>query len=254
VDSFQTPANGVFTKLTIGGRPGYVIRPAGKVDGLRRWVLVTPSWVAEPPPKGEDRFYYREYSEALLARGFCLVGVDVGVACGNPTAISAFQDAYDTATRALGLSERVRLFATSNGGMNAYNWAVRHAELVDRILAIYPVTDIRTWPGLRRACGDEPWAEAPAPYEGMTVDQLAARLGEINPINKLDAVARNRTPVLHIHGSADDVVPLAENSRRFIDRLVSLGGLGELQVVPGAGHGGDWVTTMPCVVGFLAGD
>ena len=45
-----------------------------------------------------------------------------------------------------GLNTRPRLLVQSNGGLIGYAWAFRHAQCVDRIGGICPVTDFRTWP------------------------------------------------------------------------------------------------------------
>ena len=43
-------------------------------------------------------------------------------------------------------------------------------------------------------------------------------------------------PVHHLHGDADAVVPLADNSQLLADRYRALGGPVTLRVPPGRGH------------------
>jgi pimeloyl-ACP methyl ester carboxylesterase len=207
--------------------------------------------VAKPLPEGEEGFYYRDYNEAFLAQGFHVAGVDVGVSCGNMAGVAAFQQLYELLVGNYHLNPKARLFATSNGGLMTYNWAARHPQHVDRIFAIYPVTDMRTWPGLAKACGAEPWADTPAPYAGMTVAELQAKLPELNPIEQLAPLAKHTIPILHLHGDQDELVPLEANSVVLVERYKALGGQAELIILPGEGHGGPWVTSSPQAVEFL---
>jgi pimeloyl-ACP methyl ester carboxylesterase len=248
------PAGGRLVPLQVGEQPGYLIEPTSKVDPQRRWIWIAPSWVAEPLPVGVEGFYYGDYNEAFLAKGFHIAGVDVGISCGNPPGVATFQQLYELLVSEYNLHPKTRLFATSNGGLMTYNWAARHPEAVDRIFAIYPVTDMRTWPGLEKACGIAPWPDTPAPYPGMTVAELEAKLGELNPIEQLAPLAGCGVKILHLHGDQDELVPLTPNSMELVRRYKALGGDAELVVIPGAGHGGPWVTSSPQTVEFLTTD
>ena len=86
--------------------------------------------------------------------------------------------------------------------------------------------DLRTYPGLDKA----------APAYGLTPERLEARLGELNPIERVEGLARRRVPALFIHGDQDKVVPLEKNSAEVATRYRTLGGKMELVVVPGKGH------------------
>ncbi|MDZ4288431.1 MAG: hypothetical protein U0984_10765, partial [Prosthecobacter sp.] len=43
-------------------------------------------------------------------------------------------------------------------------------------------------------------------------------------------------PILHIHGNADKVVPLEQNSGAIAERYKALGGEMELIIIPDKGH------------------
>src|SRR5207248_3037603 len=79
--------NGRVNELIVDGRYGFIIRPNGPLDRERRWIWECPSWgaVLSAPPRG-GTVAHRYYVEALLARGFCVGGVDVGISCGSPAA------------------------------------------------------------------------------------------------------------------------------------------------------------------------
>ena len=81
------------------------------------------------------------------------------------------------------------------------------------LAGIYPAFDLRSYPGLARA----------APAYGLGGKQLAARLGELNPIGRAGALAKARVPALLIHGDEDRVVPLRQNSQEFAARYRAAG-------------------------------
>jgi pimeloyl-ACP methyl ester carboxylesterase len=70
----------------------------------------------------------------------------------------------------------------------------------------------------------------------MTEVQLAEKLAEHNPIDRLAPLAKAKVPVFHIHGDSDKVVPLDKNSGELKKRYDKLGGDMTLEVVKGQGH------------------
>jgi pimeloyl-ACP methyl ester carboxylesterase len=224
--------DGKLTTLRVGGRFAYLIEPRGKVDPARRWVWVFPFEHALESTGGgvELRFYVEE----LLAAGFSVAGIDVGVSCGSPRGAERCEEFYKLLVERHGLNPRARLLAQSNGGLIAYAWAFRHPRSVERIAGIYPAVDLRAWPKLPNLFA--------YPAKGLGFDlpseQLAARLAEFNPIDNLAPLAQAHVKVLHIHGDRDKVVSLAANSQELVRRYTRLGGSAELVVVKGLGHGG----------------
>ncbi len=188
--------------MRVGGRFAYLIRPKGRVDPSKRWVWIFPFEHALASAGGDIEHQY--YVDAALAKGFHVAGIDVGVACGSPQAAELCQQFYTLLVGTCGLNARTRILAQSNGGLNAYAWAMRHADRVDRIGGIYPATDLRSWPGLAKA--------VVYPTRGLgfdlTQEQLAGRLAEFNPIENLQALAKARVKVLHLHGDRDKLVLL----------------------------------------------
>ena len=100
-------------------------------------------------------------------------------------------------------------------------WAIAHPDAVSGIAGIYPVFDVRTYPGLGRA----------APAYGMTPAELEARLPELNPIEGIAALARARVPALIIHGDSDRVVPLEANSAAFVRHYESAGAKSAVKLI-----------------------
>ena len=107
-----------------------------------------------------------------------------------------------------------------------YGWAAENPEKVACIAGIYPVCNLRSYPGLAKACG----------AFGLTVEELEKRLAEHNPIDRLAPLAKARVPIFHIHGDVDTVVPLQDNSGEVARRYRAFGGPMQLIVPPGQGH------------------
>lgn len=162
----------------------------------------------------------------LLTNGFYVAGIYVGETFANPQSRVQFTAFYKHVTKSYGLAPKVCLLAQSRGSLNHYNFAADHPEWVWCIAGIFPVGDLRSYPGLKRA----------APAYHLSEAELDAQLAKHNPIERLAPIAKAKIPILHIHGDADKVVPLEKNSQMICDRYRALGGPVELTVVPGKGH------------------
>jgi hypothetical protein len=235
-------ASGRLVTFPICGRAAYVVEPTQSVDSERRWVWFAPDWMALQihvnttwPGHTVEHDYY---VQGLLEKGFHLAGVDVGRSCGSPAGAEVNQAFYEHVTKVLGLSSRARLLAQSNGGLIHYAWATRHPECVERILGLYPVCDMRSWPGLEKVCGEEKITDPGLGYE-MTPAELEARLTEFNPVERVVPLVQHQVKMLHLHGDADELVPLEPNSGEFVRRVQALGGDIELLVMHGVGHNRD---------------
>ena len=104
-----------------------------------------------------------------------------------------------------------------------YNWAAENPDKVAGIAGIYPVCDLRSYPGLDKACG----------AYGLTRAELEEQLDKHNPVARLAPLAKAGVPIFHIHGDADAVVPLKDNSGEVARRYEKLGGKMELKVAKG---------------------
>lgn len=205
----------------VAGCPAFVVHPTRPAPGgAKPWVWYAPT-IGHHPGAANSWLVTR-----LLDRGFYLAGIYVGESFANPQSREQFAAFYRHVTETYGLAPKACLLAQSRGGLNHYNFAADHPEWVQCIAGIYPVGDLRSYPGLKRA----------APMYHLTEEELAAHLAEHNPIDRLAPIARAGIPILHIHGDADRVVPLAENSQAISARYRQLGGPMDLAVVPGKGH------------------
>ena len=201
---------------------GFVILPTKEsADGSRPWVWYAPTFIGRHPDKSHI-WMFRQ----LLDRGFYICGIDVGESFGSPKGRKIYGEFYQLAVREYGLAPKACLFAQSRGGLMLYNWAAENPKRVQCIVGIYPVCDIKSYPGLAKACD----------AYNMSESELRACLGKHNPIDRLAGLASTAVPILHIHGDADKVVPLENNSAELVQRYRSLGGRAEVIVVKGKGH------------------
>ena len=207
--------------FTIKGRTAFLILPkAPKPDGRIPWVWYAPT-LRGLPGKAEKWMFDR-----FLAKGIAIAGVDVGESYGSPKGRALYSALYKELVEKRGLAKRPCLLARSRGGLMLYNWAAENPKSVACIAGIYPVCNLASYPGLARACG----------AYGMTTRQLAAKLAEHNPIDRLAPLAKAKVPIFHIHGDRDTVVPLEKNSGELARRYAKLGGKMTLKIVKGQGH------------------
>ena len=209
------------TIIEIGKHKGFVLQPAKPpAEGARPWVWYAPTIGSHPNKSNE--WVVRK----LLDRGFYVCGVNVGESYGSPAGRKVYSEFHQHVIREYKLESKARLLAQSRGGLMLYNWAAENPDKVRCIVGIYPVCDLRSYPGLKKAAG----------AYGLTPEELAKQLTQHNPIDRLDPLAKAGVPILHIHGNADAVVPLEKNSQILLDRYSTLGGKMKLIVIPGKGH------------------
>jgi pimeloyl-ACP methyl ester carboxylesterase len=209
------------TVIEIGKQKGFILEPAKPASQeARPWAWYAPT-IGSYPNKSNEWVLRK-----LLDRGFYICGLDVGESYGSPAGRKAFTDFHQDVVREYKLETKARLIAQSRGGLMMYNWAAENPDKVKCIVGIYPVCDLRSYPGLIKA--------SPA-YE-LKPEELEKQLAEHNPIDRLKPLAKAGVPILHIHGDADTVVPLEKNSQVVSDRYSAMGGKMKLIIVPGKGH------------------
>jgi pimeloyl-ACP methyl ester carboxylesterase len=221
---------GTRVDFAVSGGSGFVIKPdhSGPA-GLKPWLWYAPTFVKATPRTGR---YPNEsltwLFTRLLDKGVWIAGVDVGESYGNPRGRKAYTQFYKYARKEFALSPRPCLLAQSRGGLMLYNWAVEHAHDVGCIAGIYPVTNIESWPNL----GGERIQQA----YGMSEAELRKHLRKNNPIDRLAPLAQANVSNFHIHGDADKVVSLQQNTLEFARRYNALGGKVDVEVIRGKGH------------------
>lgn len=184
------------------------------------WVLYAPT--LPKYPRGEEAWMF----ERLLDHGVAIAGVDVGDTYGAPAGRAVYTALHRHLTKERGLAASPALLARSRGGVMLYPWASAHPHNVACIAGIYPVCDLRSYPGTAKA----------ARAYGVDEATLLRDLDQHNPIALLAPLASARVPILHLHGDADRSVPLAANSAALQQHYEALGGPIELIVKAGKGH------------------
>jgi hypothetical protein len=207
----------------IDGHTAFVILPSIENRYTNRptpWVWYAPT-LPNLPDKNERWMF-----ERFLAAGIAIAGIDVGESYGSPQGRAGFSALYRELVERRGFSRKPCLLARSRGGLMLYNWAVEHPDSVACIASIYPVCNLRSYPGLDKACS----------AYGMSAEQLSNELAKHNPVDRLAPLAKAKIPIFHIHGDKDDLVPLSDNSALLANRYRELGGSIRLRIASGQGH------------------
>ena len=189
-------------------------------------------WVAE----FFGNAFWHELDAALLASGWHIAyNASAAGLYGSPRAVASWTASHAIWTRRFGLDPRPVLAGYSRGGLLVYNWAAANADRVRAIYADAPVCRIQSWPGGKGAVQGSPgdWQKCLSAY-GLT--DFEADRYTLNPVDQLAALARAKVPLLHVVGDADDVVPVAENTRVIEERYRALGGAVQVIHKPGVGH------------------
>lgn len=203
----------------LAGHDAFVISPQQPQPDTP-WVWYAPTLLGLPS-KAEEWMFKR-----FLQSGIAIAGIDVGESYGSPDGCAAYSQLYDYLVSKRQFRRQPVLLARSRGGLMLYNWAIENSKSVGGIAGIYPVCNIKSYPGIDRAAG----------AYGLTAEQLTRDLKTHNPIDRLQSLAVAGVPVFHIHGDSDNVVPLANNSAIVAERYRKLGGEMTLEVVKGQGH------------------
>lgn len=200
--------------------------------------IVKPRVVAKGQPwVWRARFFGHEAQTdiALLDRGFHVVYIDVVELFGNKEAVNIWNNFY-TMLRQAGLAKKAVLEAMSRGGVYAYNWAAQNPNKVAAVYADAPVLDLRSWPGGQgKGSGSaKDWEKFKTAY-GYTTEEETKNFKN-NPLDHVAKIVKGNYQMLHVVGDADDVVPVAENTTLFEQKVKALGGNITVIHKPGVGH------------------
>ena len=207
--------------FTIQKHTAFLILPEQTKAGKPTpWVWYAPT--LRGLPANSEKWMFEQFLKA----GIAIAGVDVGESYGSPKGRGIYTALHEYLVKKRSLSNQACLLARSRGGLMLYCWAAENPDKIRCITGIYPVCNIASYPGLKRACG----------AYGLTADQLDAQLANHNPIDRLALLAKAKVPIFHIHGDMDRVVPLDKNSALIKKRYDKLGGPMTLEVVKGQGH------------------
>lgn len=206
----------------VGGHMAY-LQAAPQPAAGKPWI-----WYA-PTVKGDFIILkHKMYTDAFLNAGIAIATCDLGEVRGAPGSTAKFTLFYDAMVKR-GYSAKPILLGQSRGGIMTLAWAVRNPDKVTAWAGIYPVCSLSSYP-LRFSK-----KETLADY-GMTEEEIRAKLGELNPIENLSGLAKNKVPLFSVHGDKDATVPFDENTKLLDERYKAAGGACEVKVIPGHGH------------------
>jgi hypothetical protein len=133
-------------QFTVDDRPAFVIRPTKTAPGPIPWVMYAPTLAKRHPGDAESWMFRR-----FLARGIAIAGVDVGESFGSPAGRKTYSALHERLVSKDGFDKRACLLARSRGGLMLYAWAADNPDKVKCIAGIYPVCNLSSYPGLKRA-------------------------------------------------------------------------------------------------------
>lgn len=206
------------------GRPAFIyLPPEEKRTEPQPWIMYGPTLLPQYPDKNEKWMH-----EKFTAAGIAVAGIDAGEAYGSPNGQKLMSALYKHLVKEKGFAPKPCLLGRSRGGLWASSWAIANPDKVAGIAGIYPVFDLRTYPGLEKA----------APAYKLEAEELEALLDKHNPIARADVLAKAKIPVFIIHGDDDKVVPLEPNSQTLAEvyKKHDAEDAIELVVAEGQGH------------------
>ncbi|MCB0667574.1 MAG: prolyl oligopeptidase family serine peptidase [Saprospiraceae bacterium] len=210
-----------------------------KPDSGLNWIWRARFWGHEP-----------QTDLALLKKGFHLVYIDVADLYGAPKAVDIWNRFYDFALSNYHLNPKVVLEGFSRGGLIVYNWAAENPDKVACIYADAPVCDINSWPGGKgRGPGSEgDWQKC---LQAYGISETEAGNFEGTPVHTAKIVAREKIPVLHVCGTADEIVPIEENSYRIEKIFADFGSDFKMIEKQGVGHHPHSLVNPRAIVRFI---
>jgi hypothetical protein len=134
--------------FTVEGHTAFVILPKQPAaDVPTSWVWYAPTLPGLPADS--EKWMFQKFLAARIA----IVGVDVGESYGSPGGRFAYSALYKELVEKRGFARKACLLARSRGGLMLYCWAAENPEKVACLAGIYPVCNLRSYPGLAKACG-----------------------------------------------------------------------------------------------------
>lgn len=202
-----------------------------------RCILVKP----EKPAKGAPwiwraRFWGHQpaLDVMLLKQGYHVAYCDIGGLFGSPKAIKRWDQFYALAI-ANGLSPKPVLEGMSRGGLIIVNWASANPDKVAAIYGDNPVCNFNSWPGGKNGKpSPRDWKRCLQVY-GIDAEAAAKHPQPLSAAT-LKPLALRGVPIALVLGTADKVVPPAENGEALAKNYRDLKGPVRIWRKEGKGH------------------
>lgn len=235
-------------KFNFHGHQGYkfqnegvqcmIVKPAMEATG-RPWIIRARFWGHEP-----------QTDIALLENGFHVVYCDVADLYGSDQAVARWNSFYKRMVKA-GFNKKVVLEGMSRGGLIVYNWAAQNPEKIACIYADAPVMDFKSWPmGKGASSGSKEDTKKMLTAYNFS-DETMALNWKGNPVDCASIISKAKIPVIHVVGDADQVVPVAENTSIFEERMKKLNSPITIIHKPGVDHHPHSLNNPEPIVNFI---
>ena len=197
--------------FTFNGRMCKIVKP--------KWSAISHPWV------WRARFWGHEPQTdiALLEHGFHIAYCDAAELFGNQEAVDLWNSYYKLLKKA-GLSKKSVLEGMSRGGVYVFNWAAVNRNKIACVYADNPVLNLKSWPcGLWKVpASDLELKEFKDDYHLKTDDQI--KQFKNSPVDNVKQIVKGKYPILILCADADEVVPPAENTLLFEQKVKALSG------------------------------
>ena len=200
--SLPSPASDRTEEIALTGAPLFLRVPKQPAPG-KPWL-----WVAE--------FFgvEKDLEDALLAAGWHVAYVRAADQFGSAWAMDRWEQAYEEIHTRRGLAAKPAILAISRGGLYALAWLRRHPDRVSALILDNAVTDVRSWPAgikLQAQGTGDPFEWERYKQRWRFVDDAAALAGSPQPTDGLSAAVENGVLLVAGYGTADTLVPYADN-------------------------------------------
>jgi len=218
----------VIRKYNDQGR-AYIWLPSGQTENIRVPVVVA----AHGSGRGADDYVKTDFyvQQREIAKqygyGFAVISNDRD-GWGTDDGTTNLINYCKNLPKEWPILDRIGIWATSAGGVTALRTIASGECDVDFYIGTFPVYDLKTeyriLPSCRAAFGD------------YSIEAFAEQINGKNPPDLTHALLASGCRFYITHGSADQAVPIQENSLRFIR---DLGDTSVLEVIPGGVHSTD---------------
>jgi pimeloyl-ACP methyl ester carboxylesterase len=174
-------------------------------------------------------------TQRLLQNNIALAMLNVGESAGSPTSTKLLTSLHQTLTTLHNLAQKPVLWPQSRGGLTLYNFAIQNPHLPAAIAGTYTVTNLEDWTTSQHPRIKDLYHQALQAYH-QTHDQFIADLPKNNPHQNLAPLAKQKIPLLHLHGTHDQVVPLKPHAQQLTTLYQSLNAPATLILAEGKGH------------------
>ncbi len=188
---------------------------------------------------GEFGGHLKSLEQGLVARGWHVAYVKASNRFGSPRAMAIWEAVYEELHGRLGLSAKPALLGISRGGLYVNAWTRLHPDRVSVLYLDNGVCDVRSWPGgfalTQRGAGSaNDWKLCKAEFG--YADDTEAQTKAVWPTDGLAPAITAGVVLISVHGTADKVVPYADNAARVVELWQRQGGRVHLFAKEGGDH------------------